>query len=74
MGPVITLKAPLEKTTKPDLQKVVLDVLSGSDKALALTEIARQIGNVHYAALIGPMQSLRTKGRVVKEEKLYRLA
>jgi hypothetical protein len=73
-GPVITLKAPPEKTSEPDLQKVILDVLSGSDEALALAEIARQIGTVHHAALIRPMRSLRETGRVVKDEKLYRLA
>ncbi len=73
-GPVITLKAPPKKTGEPDLQQVVLDVLSGSDKAISLAEIARQIGKEHFASLIGPMRSLRKMGRVVKEEKVYRLA
>lgn len=73
-GPVTTLKVPPKKTGEPDLQQVVLDVLSGSDKAISLAEIARQIGKDHYASLIGPMRSLRKTGRVVKEEKVYRLA
>jgi len=73
-GPVITLKGPPKKTGEPDLQQVVLDVLSGSDKAISLAEIARQIGKEHFASLIGPMRSLRKMGRVVKEEKVYRLA
>jgi hypothetical protein len=73
-GPVTTSKAPPKKTGEPDLQQVVLDVLSGSDKAISLVEIARKIGKEHYASLIGPMRSLRKMGRVVKEEKMYRLA
>ncbi len=73
-GPVTTSKVPPKKTGEPDLQQVVLDVLSGSDKAISLAEIARQIGKEHYASLIGPMRSLRKMGRVVKEEKVYRLA
>ena len=72
--PVTTLQVPPKKTGQPDLQQVVLDVLSGSDKAISLAEIARQIGKEHYASLIGPMRSLRKMGRVVKEEKVYRLA
>ncbi len=72
-GPVITLKGPPKTTGEPDLQQVVLDVLSGSDKAISMAEIARQIGKEHYASLIGPMRSLRKMGRVVKEEKVYRL-
>ncbi len=72
-GPVITLKVPPKKTGEPDLQQIVLDVLSGSDKAISLAEIARQIGKEHYASLIGPMRSLRKMGRVVKEEKVYRV-
>lgn len=72
-APVITLNAPPKKSSEPDLQKAILRVLSGKDEALALTEIARQIGTVHYAALIRPMRSLCTKGRVVKEDKTYRL-
>ncbi len=73
-GPVTTSKVPPKKTGEPDLQQVLLDVLSGSDKAISLAEIARQIGKEHYASLIGPMRSLRKMGRVVKEEKVYRLA
>ncbi len=73
-GPVTTSKVPPKKTGEPDLQQVVLDVLSGSDKAISLAEIARQIGKEHFASLIGPMRSLRKMGRVVKEEKVYRLA
>jgi len=73
-GPVTTLKVPPKTTGEPDLQQVVLDVLSGSEKAISLAEIARQIGKDHYASLIGPMRSLRKMGRVVKEEKVYRLA
>ena len=73
-GPVTTSKVPPKKTGEPDLQQVVLDVLSGSDKAISLAEIARQIGKEHCASLIGPMRSLRKMGRVVKEEKVYRLA
>ncbi len=73
-GPVTTSKVPPKKTGEPDLQQVVLDVLSGSDKAISLAEIARQIGKEHFASLIGPMHSLRKMGRVVKEEKMYRLA
>ena len=73
-GPVTTLKVPPKKTGEPDLQQVVLDVLSGSEKAISLAEIARQIGKDNYASLIGPMRSLRKMGRVVKEEKVYRLA
>ena len=73
-GPVTTSKVPPKKTGEPDLQQVVLDVLSGSDKAISLAEIARQIGKEHFASLIGPMRSLRKMGRVVKEEKMYRLA
>ena len=72
-GPVTTSKVPTKKTGEPDLQQVVLDALSASDKAISLAEIARQIGNEHYASLIGPMRSLRKMGRVVKEEKVYRL-
>jgi hypothetical protein len=72
--PVTTLKELPKKKGEPDLQQVVLDVLSGSDKAISLVEIARQIGKEHYASLIGPMRSLRKMGRVVKEEKVYRLA
>jgi hypothetical protein len=73
-GPVATLQVPPKQTGEPDLQQVVLDVLSGSDKAISLAEIARQIGKEHYASLIGPMRSLRKMGRVVKDEKVYRLA
>ena len=73
-GPVTTLKVPPKKTGEPDLQEVVLDVLTGSDEAISLAEIARKIGKEHYASLIGPMRSLRKMGRVVKEEKVYRLA
>ncbi len=73
-GPVTTSKVPTKKTGEPDLQQVVLDALSASDKAISLAEIARQIGKEHYASLIGPMRSLRKMGRVVKEEKVYRLA
>ena len=73
-SPVITLKVPPKKTGEPDLQKVILDVLSGSDKAMTLAEIARQIGKEHYASLTRPMRSLREMGRVVKEDKVYRLA
>ena len=73
-GPVTTSKVPPKKTGEPDLQQVVLDALSASDKAISLAEIARQIGKDHYASLIGPMRSLRKTGRVVKEEKVYRLA
>ncbi len=72
-GPVTTSKVPPKKTGEPDLQQVVLDALSASDKAISLAEIARQIGKEHYASLIGPMRSLRKMGRVVKEEKVYRL-
>jgi hypothetical protein len=72
-GPVTTSKVPTKKTGEPDLQQVVLDALSASDKAISLAEIARQIGKEHYASLIGPMRSLRKMGRVVKEEKVYRL-
>jgi hypothetical protein len=73
-GPVTTLKAPPKKAGEPDLQQAVLDVLSGSEKAISMAEVARQIGKEHYASLIGPMRSLRKMGRVVKEEKVYRLA
>ncbi len=72
-GPVITLKVPPKTTGEIDLQQVILDVLSASDKAISLTEIARQIGKEHYASLIGPMRSLREMGMVVKKEKAYRL-
>lgn len=95
-GTVVTLeappekKAPPEKTDEPDLQQVILDVLSGtgdpdlqqaimdvlsgSRKAMTLAEIARKIGKAHYASLIGPMRALLKIGRVFKEDKVYRLA
>ena len=71
---VATSEVPPEKTGEPDLQQVILDVLSGSGEAMTLTEIARQIGKSHYASLIGPMRSLLEMGGVVKEDKMYRLA
>ena len=64
----------LSGTGDPDLQQVILDVLSGSGKEMTLAEIARKIGKSHYASLIGPMRSLLKAGRVVKEDKVYRLA
>ncbi len=89
-GTVVTLEAPPEKTGEPDLQQVILDVLSGtgdpdlqqaimdvlsgSRKAMTLAGIARKIGKAHYASLIGPMRALLKMGRVVKEDKVYRLA
>ena len=73
-GTVVTLKMPPKKTGEPDLQQVILDVLSGSDKAMTLAEIARQIGKEHYSPLIGPMRSLLEMGRVLKGKKVYRLA
>ena len=71
---VVTLEVPPEKTGEPDLKQVILDVLSAGGEAMKLAEIARQIGKAHYAPLIGPMRSLLEMGRVVKQEKLYRLA
>ena len=73
-GTVVTVEVPPEKTGEPDLQQVILDVLSGSGKAMTLAEIARQIRKEHFAPLIGPMRSLVKLGRVVKEDKVYRLA
>ncbi len=72
-GPVITLKVPPKTTGENDLQQVILDVLSGSGEAMTLAEIATKTGKKHFASLIGPMRSLRKMGRVVKEEKVYRL-
>ncbi len=71
---VVTLEVPPEKTGEPDLKQVILDVLSAGGEAMKLAEIARQIGKAHYAPLIGPMRSLLEMGRVVKQDKLYRLA
>ena len=73
-GPVIKMKAAPKKSREPDLQQDVLDVLSSSAKPVSLREIARRIGKEHYASLIGPMRSLRKTGRIVKEEKMYRMA
>ncbi len=89
-GTVVTLEAPPEKTGEPDLQQVILDVLSGtgdpdlqqaimdvlsgSRKAMTLAGIARKIGKAHYASLIGPMRALLKMGRIVKEDKVYRMA
>ena len=72
-GPVITLKVPPKTTDENDLQHVILDVLSGSGEAMTLAEIATKTGTKHFAVLIGPMRSLRKMGRVVKEDKVYRL-
>ena len=71
---VVTPKVPPEKAGEPDLQQVILDVLSASGDAMKLAEIARQIGKEHYAPLIGPMRSLLKMGRVVKQDKMYLLA
>jgi major membrane immunogen (membrane-anchored lipoprotein) len=72
-GPVITLKGPPKTTGENDLQHVILDALSGSGEAMTLAEIATKTGKKHFAALIGPMRSLRKMGMVVKEDKVYRL-
>ncbi len=72
-GPVITLKVPPKTTDENDLQHVILDVLSGSGEAMTLAEIATKTGKKHFASLIGPMGSLHKMGRVVKEDKVYRL-
>ena len=71
---VVTLVVSPEKKGGPDLQQVILDVLSGGGEAMTLAEIARQVGKAHYAPLIGPMRSLLEMGRVVKRDKMYRLA
>ena len=73
-GPVITLEVPPKTMGENDLQHVILDVLSGSGEAMTLAEIATKTGKKHFAPLIGPMQSLRKMGYVVKEDKVYRLA
>ncbi len=72
-GPVITLNVPPKTMGEIDLQQVILDVLSGSDEAMTLAEIATKTGKKHFASLIGPMRSLREMGMVVKKEKVYRL-
>ncbi len=72
-GPVITLEVPPKTMGENDLQHVILDVLSGSGEAMTLAEIATKTGKKHFAPLIGPMRSLRKMGRVVKEDKVYRL-
>ncbi len=64
----------LSGTGDPDLQQAIMDVLSGSRKAMTLAGIARKIGKAHYASLIGPMRALLKMGRIVKEDKVYRLA
>jgi hypothetical protein len=72
-GPVITLKVPPKMKGEPDLQQIILDVLSGSGESMTLAEIATKTGKKHFASLIGPMRSLREMGMVVKKEKAYRL-
>lgn len=72
-GPVITLKASRRKSSTPDVQTAILQVLSDSHEALPLTEIAQQIGALHHAALIRPIQVLCATGRVAKTDNAYRL-
>lgn len=68
----VTLEVPPEKGPT-DLQQAILDVLSGSGEAMTLSKIATVMEKDHFVSLIRPMRSLLEMGRVIKENKAYRL-
>lgn len=68
---VVTLEVP-PKYGPTDLQQAILNVLSGNGEAMTLAEISAEMEKEHFAPLIRPMRSLLEKGRVVKEDKVYR--
>lgn len=68
----VTLEVPPENGPT-DLQQAILDVLSGSGEAMTLSKIATVMEKDHFVSLIRPMRSLLEMGRVIKENKAYRL-